>query len=929
MKRTNRIVATTLALAAVASAQQTPTAAAEKLARAVVTEELEHDVGAAIDRYRAVAESTETADPVRARAWLRLGLALNAIGKTDEGIQALTVAARDEGETGRRARAALQDPQGKAVLEARVTAGIEVLAAPPGKYAADVWSEAMKELIWIGAPAVPYLVRRAEAADANLDFIDRASGVLLQIGGEPVVAWLGRVGENADGLTKRRVVRAFNRQFVTDQAVRNALTAFVDDADPLVRSDALQTLYMIVPAKRVIARAGDPDARVRETALSLVVSKWQALQHTTGQADSATLLIPHLDRAMGQPDSAVGRRVLQALQMQAVLQNSDGRRLFLRAIALPAFRDAKLNHTWRCGPAEHVDEVVALAKQLGRVQPGVDGSRPHAATRPQQLLGQFVVISCTYGRWTRDALPGVLELVSLGYAKAVGLDDFVVQVGTADDVAAVLARLGDFRDVQKIGEWLADKELPNDVPPELIAWVRNDLVPEVVQDAADINSGWRKILGGACAPIGRVASPQAVAFLEEVAASAPAYAVAVDALMRGRGDHVTAALKRLLVLDVEDPQVPWARNQLFRRLLADGVADADYGTAYRLGLTRNQRGLAYWTRQERGTFDGPDMARVVDGCLATRLPAVWDDLFIPVRPNQTLDQNRRGLPDELYTVLCRRVEECPEQSKIHRNVPLRREFRRYLARACFGVPGHREMVLSALADPAIGRDIVGYIGINTAGVPDAEMVAASLRYLEDADDNVVRNTIWVLRRSGDTTTVARIQPLLTHRNPWIRTTAADALIALAPGRTVEWIRPLAADAEQSGRVYFCQQSQALVDRAVVPDLLRLLRDPDGAVREAAAAALQAIEFYDEQNRRWNRILDASGLDATSAAEALVRKAKTGKQTIRLAAIESLGTLGVAETLPFLLELMSDTDAEIATAARAALQKINAAGAGKK
>ncbi len=77
-------------------------------------------------------------------------------------------------------------------------------------------------------------------------------------------------------------------------------------------------------------------------------------------------------------------------------------------------------------------------------------------------------------------------------------------------------------------------------------------------------------------------------------------------------------------------------------------------------------------------------------------------------------------------------------------------------------------------------------------------------------------------------------------------------------------------------------------------------------------------------------LDASGLDATSAAEALIRKAREGPKEQRLLALQSLGTLGVAETLPFLLELVSgaETDPDLVAAARAAIEKINARAVGK-
>ena len=61
----------------------------------------------------------------------------------------------------------------------------------------------------------------------------------------------------------------------------------------------------------------------------------------------------------------------------------------------------------------------------------------------------------------------------------------------------------------------------------------------------------------------------------------------------------------------------------------------------------------------------------------------------------------------------------------------------------------------------------------------------------------------------------------------------------------------------------------------------------------------------------------------TAAEALVKQAKEGAtKPIRLAAIQSLGTLAKPETLPILIELMQADDSELAAAAAAAVNKIN-------
>ena len=55
----------------------------------------------------------------------------------------------------------------------------------------------------------------------------------------------------------------------------------------------------------------------------------------------------------------------------------------------------------------------------------------------------------------------------------------------------------------------------------------------------------------------------------------------------------------------------------------------------------------------------------------------------------------------------------------------------------------------------------------------------------------------------------------------------------------------------------------------------------------------------------------------------MKQAAAGQpKATRLVAIESLGTLGVAETLPVLIQFMGDGDAEVAAAAKGAVARIN-------
>ena len=114
------------------------------------------------------------------------------------------------------------------------------------------------------------------------------------------------------------------------------------------------------------------------------------------------------------------------------------------------------------------------------------------------------------------------------------------------------------------------------------------------------------------------------------------------------------------------------------------------------------------------------------------------------------------------------------------------------------------------------------------------------------------------------------------------------------------------------------------DMRAVPFLLEALKDENATVRKAAEEELKSIRFYNEQKQLWTRLMNGTDLTAASAAEALVKQATDGKKDVRLTAIQSLGTLGKVETLPFLVKLMGDEDPDIRKAAKAAADRINTA-----
>ncbi|MCA8964118.1 MAG: HEAT repeat domain-containing protein, partial [Planctomycetes bacterium] len=139
----------------------------------------------------------------------------------------------------------------------------------------------------------------------------------------------------------------------------------------------------------------------------------------------------------------------------------------------------------------------------------------------------------------------------------------------------------------------------------------------------------------------------------------------------------------------------------------------------------------------------------------------------------------------------------------------------------------------------------------------------------------------------------------------------------------EALLPLLQDPNMGTRRSVVIELGGRVSVAAVPELIRLLRDPTQAVRDAASDALTKIRFFHEQQAHWDRVFKGIDASATSAAEKLLLQAKPGQpKAQRLLAITSLGTLGVPEALPFLIDWTTDPDAEIAASAKAVITEIH-------
>lgn len=170
------------------------------------------------------------------------------------------------------------------------------------------------------------------------------------------------------------------------------------------------------------------------------------------------------------------------------------------------------------------------------------------------------------------------------------------------------------------------------------------------------------------------------------------------------------------------------------------------------------------------------------------------------------------------------------------------------------------------------------------------------------------------------------QQLLQHRDPKLRIAALG------------WLRPANAASLRGDITAQLQVEQGEVRLAAsttmarlfgtdaVPTLLSLLQDQDESVRNAVREQLERLRLDTEQRAFWQKA--QAGIDTSSqgAATKLLLQAKAGApKEQRLLALRSLAVLGVAETLPYLIDAANDADADIAAAARAAIATIHQKG----
>jgi HEAT repeat protein len=901
---------------------------ASALQQAIVVEVHEHDLAEAAKRYRAIGEG---GGAEAAEAWLRLGTLEQRLGRADQARKALDralaldpVLAPRVAEVGRQDSRAV-DPK----LRDRVQEIVRKALASDSAQRQQL----IENLRWLGNAVAPLLGEIVVTRKQELEEAKFAASALLSLApdaGKPV---LEQLFAHPDVMVRRLLLRAYAGQSAAVEP--REFLRFLDDPDAELRAETVRRLGHLADVEKKFALADDADARVREAALNVL-----AMQKVADDADGDRFLQRLLAKAREkQPDlssealtSVVRRLVYEEAaatvgpQGSYVFQREPRRRLLLQVLTDPL--TASLRSSWHLGnlkpePALR-DEAFAAANTLGPVPP--TGPSPRQVMLIHYLEG-------TLEAWPASATEQVAALATLGYEGTTArVSQWLGSTSDPERADEVLGVLGRCRDPRSVLRGLNQRNVT------ISKW-------EVLRPLLEEDSQLRH---HAVHLIGTADQPQARLFLLEQARSAPKeYVLFADALLRG-GKAAAPQLVELLQIETPPPQPPqpgqvWVsdpnaqkRNQVFAQLAAWGSKEAlaMLARAYVVGLQHHHvpgsqpqgphglvagpRGLQVLKDDSvRGQFDDATLAAAVDACLATRRVDAFDDAASLLGP---------ALPDAVFEVFVRHAESHPNpkaresflKTVLH---PQDRDGRPRWH------PALRPLIeRSLLADDADLRRAA----LGAARVFAQQLDAAGIRQRIDqllaSKWDKVTDAAQYLIDTKAPDAFAKLEPLARDEQSGVRHRIVGMLVALDRERAAPLALELLRSSNVQDRLQGIELQRALLDPKAVKPLLELMRDPH--VRNKAAETLEAIDLYQRTWKRWATTLgDAAGVpDASTAAEALARQALDQKERkdVRLAALASLGTLAVPETLPLLVQLLKDPDGEVSSAARAAIDKVNSA-----
>lgn len=906
------LVATNLAITTAFAQNSDGDSPAARIARAQMLADVEHDFVAAAAVLKQLAESERVPAEDRTKAWLALAEVHKKTGESEAATAALARAANGTGPAAEKAKARQATATADAVqiyeMLAKLKRGVGV----------------GNDMVWIGRPVVAPTIEWIDREVVDLGFVSSATEVLLRIGSDEVKQWLANLRDRYDPLKRRAVVRAFR----SGKGMAADLSMFLADPDPEVVRDVLHLSPWVASREQMLALARSSNSMIAEAAF-MQLEQWQLLRGEDSIEVRRALLDFLVAKIEAGQDVHECRERLRYVSRG--FDSAEARELWLATLVPSGGYMLADPGSFESGVDAHIESSLRVARALGPFVP--KSNMPHA--RITQVLRSF--IDTASEKWSRAAMSAMLELADLGYvSKDKALVDYMDRVATSEDWVIHIDRLTDPWDLKRAQNLAADSEtVPAmqrmilrslNTPPEELSGraTVEGLLDRLAVNPDPQRAGWiaefvETGLDGTT--FGRTAEEKRV---ETLRYKALVLLYEMDPRIARDG------LVRIAGYPAERPNSRGYRHHALLRLAALGdpstidafVAecrslptpdpDPDNGILHELADD--------WIGRRPESHDPEFIARIFDACLATGRIDLWDQLAAGRSSRRggnvsEYDWDRTPLP--IARAIAKNVRHAPEN---RRSSILNEVFKHPDAKQL------EPLMVACLRDEVDGVRSAAAQAVRQQFYGDERLVAWLTPLLGDASPYVTElaiegiATTW---RKDKAKVIELVEPMLRHESARVRAEALDVLWGADADNAVEHALKLEKDEETVVRRKVIEVASDTLDRRLAPVLISYL--PNKYHRDEAQKVLDSIRYYNDEKERWRRILDGSGLGAQSAAEALVKQATTGATIdIRVLAIESLGTLGVPETLPLLINWSTDAEPRIAAAARAAIAKINGA-----
>ncbi len=912
--------------------------------QARLAEESEHDFVRAAQLFERLGGDETLDSELRAKSWLQASRNLERLGKHDKARTALQLAAALGGETGAQAQRLLDHGNLDERVMQRVDAAISNLRLAmtngvPPEFSLE--KPPFLDVYWLGKATLPGLETLVATFADQTPLMAAVMRLIVAIGGEEAAAQVRQIAASPDVVLRRTLLESAQEKS-DEEPVRSALLLLCADADPRMRELALRKLMGLMSEGELLAHAHDPDEQTRARVIELA---WRLAERdpATKQRGVSPTLLAAVRASFEDPSLAVRKAVCSVLKETLLFRSAEGRELWLEALQSQSLNDPELREaSWRSrGVREkdwNWDRVPAAATLLAAARAVFAGDAPDGVTAKQGFREFFAACLETTGTgdpWPEDHA-SLVTIAQLG-----GFETFAGWVrahARIDDLPGLLEAA-----IQGVAGSLAVLEPLITSAPELPADAQRRCVDALVRRfeallaTGEVNPA-RVYCLWALLKLGLPAGDRALVGL--LGRSPRDYAVGVRELLRRKSPAASdAVLLDLLTLPAlieaprpgeqpaEDPAgtrslvvIELAERraaELPQRMAAAyraGLAKATGADGFNLGnlgpLVCNSTASGY-PPQWAPRYDVATLEQVLTECAAVGAPEFWHDLqYLPsfFDRNAPATDDRARLSRAFGKVLVG-IATTQNWDLIERRVSL------YVGGEC---PGWEEFVVAGIELEPLADSIVE----NLPAMPAAllpKVLARASRLSQQAQSRLP----YALLASEDPAVRMQVVALLHHEAATLRGRAVYFMVASYPTQLLDAAPALVRDPDSEVRLNLAMALGRIFDRAAIPLLVELLRDGDAKTREAARASLDALQYYFESAQKWERLKAGTSLDATSAAEALVKQARSGATIeLRKAAIESLGTLKVPETLPFLLELMADPDPTLAAAAKAAITKIN-------